>query len=96
MKERRKDETAQEKIGWYHRHWNGMGLDREVTKTYSLEAWNEQCIKDPLLNKALQPPKAKRQKTNNQATGQTVVLNKTQSVPAAEAPQEEAKEEEKA
>ena len=53
MKERRKDETAEEKIGWYYRHWKGMGLERGATKTYSLEAWNEQCIKDPLLNTAL-------------------------------------------
>jgi len=46
-----------------------MGLDRETTQTYSVERWNEQCIKDPLLNKALQPPKQKRQKTDNQQTG---------------------------
>lgn len=57
MKERRKDETKEEKIGWYYRHWKGMGLDRATTMTYSVEEWNEQCIKDPLLNKALQPPK---------------------------------------
>lgn len=63
MKERRKDETPQEKIGWYYRHWKGMGLERGATKTFSVEPWDEQCIKDPLLNKALQPPKAKRQKT---------------------------------
>mmetsp|Transcript_31977 Transcript_31977/g.42354 ORF Transcript_31977/g.42354 Transcript_31977/m.42354 type:complete len:240 (+) Transcript_31977:496-1215(+) len=60
MKERRKDETVEEKLGWYYRHWRSMGLDRETTKTYSTEDWNTQCIKDPLLNKALQPPKPKR------------------------------------
>ena len=64
MKERRKNETVEEKIGWYWRHWKGMGLDREITKTYSIEPWNEQCIKDPLLNKDLQPPKQKRKKTH--------------------------------
>ena len=57
MKERRKDETVQEKIGWYYRHWKSMGLDRETTKTFSTVPWNEQCEKDPLLNPALQPPK---------------------------------------
>ena len=47
-----------------------MGLDRDTTKTFSIEDWNEQCIKDPLLNKALQPPKLKRQKTSTSQTGQ--------------------------
>lgn len=53
MKERRKNETVDEKIGWYYRHWRGMGLDRETTNTFSEEIWAEKCIKDPLLNKAL-------------------------------------------
>ena len=57
MKERRKDESADEKIGWYWRHWKGMGIEKDSTLTYSVEPWNEQCIKDPLLNKDLQPPK---------------------------------------
>ena len=74
MKERRKDESIEEKIGWYYRHWQGMGLDRKSIKTYSVEPWNEQCIKDPLLNKALQPPKAKRQKTDQNSTGNAAVV----------------------
>lgn len=74
MKERRKNESLEEKIGWYYRHWEGMGLDKKSIKTYSLEPWNEQCVKDPLLNKALQPPKAKRQKTNQNSTGNATVV----------------------
>ena len=74
MKERRKDEPVQDKIGWYYRHWKSMGLDRETNKTYSVQPWDEQCIQDPLLNPALQPPKAKRQKTNVQSTGQQPVV----------------------
>jgi tRNA-dihydrouridine synthase 1 len=27
LKERRKDQTPESKIGWYYRHWKGMGLD---------------------------------------------------------------------
>lgn len=27
MKERRQNETIEEKIGWYYRHWRSMGLD---------------------------------------------------------------------
>lgn len=70
MKERRQDETVEEKLGWYYRHWRSMGLEKENTKTFSVEPWDEQCIKDPLLNKALQPPKNKRQKTSDSQTGQ--------------------------
>ena len=53
LKERRKNDTPESKIGWYYRHWKGMGIDRESTKTFSLEVWNEQCLKDPLLEKFL-------------------------------------------
>ena len=41
MKERRINETPQEKLGWYYRHWKGMNLDVATTKTYSMESWNE-------------------------------------------------------
>ena len=64
MQERRKGETREEKLGWYYRHWKGMGLARDETETFSLEPWDEQCSKDPLLNKDLQPPKSKKQKTH--------------------------------
>ena len=70
MKERRKDDPPQDKLGWYYRHWNKMGLDKETTKTFSIVDWNEQCQNDPLFNKELQPPKNKRQKTNESQTGQ--------------------------
>lgn len=40
MKERRKDDTPEEKLGWYYRHWKGMGLDRESTLTYSVQDWD--------------------------------------------------------
>ena len=54
------DEKPEEKLGWYYRHWQKMGLDKETTQTYSLVDWNEQCANDPLFNKELQPPKVKR------------------------------------
>ena len=41
MKERRKDEPVEEKIGWYHRHWKGMDIKKEEVKTYSMEPWDE-------------------------------------------------------
>ena len=53
MKERRQGDKPEDKLGWFYRHWKGMGLDRETTKTFSVEVWDEQCFKDPLLNKAL-------------------------------------------
>ena len=59
----------QEKLGWYYRHWKSMNLDRDTCKTFSLEPWDEQCSKDPLLNKALQAYKSKRQKTSEFETG---------------------------
>jgi len=34
MKERRKDEAAIDKIGWYYRHWQSMGFDKENTSSY--------------------------------------------------------------
>ena len=60
MKERRQEDKPEDKLGWYYRHWKGMGLDRETTKTFSVQNWDEKCMEDPLLNKALQPPKVKR------------------------------------
>jgi len=53
LQKRRKDETPESKITWYYRHWRGMGLMRGETSTWVLEAWDEKCIKDPLLNKDL-------------------------------------------
>ena len=41
MKERRNGESVDEKIGWYYRHWRSMGLDRQTTKTFSVEPWNQ-------------------------------------------------------
>lgn len=62
LQKRRKDETPESKITWYYRHWRGMGLVRGETSTWGLEAWDEKCIKDPLLNKDLQPEKKKKKK----------------------------------
>ena len=44
MKERRNGDTPESKLGWYYRHWKGMGCDPETTKTYSVQPWDEQCI----------------------------------------------------
>jgi hypothetical protein len=33
MKKRREGVPAEDKIGWYYRHWKGMGLDKKTTKT---------------------------------------------------------------
>ena len=52
-----------------------------------MEAWNDQCIKDPLLNKALQPPKEKRQKTNQNSTGQPVVAQEETKTEEANQPE---------
>ena len=51
MKKRREGVPAEDKIGWYYRHWKGMGLDKKTTKTQSLGNWNEQCENDPLFQK---------------------------------------------
>jgi len=34
MKERRKDDPAADKIGWYYRHWKSMDLDKENSPSY--------------------------------------------------------------
>ena len=36
MKKRRADDTMEEKVGWYYRHWKGMGIDPASAKTHSL------------------------------------------------------------
>lgn len=54
MAERRKETPAEEKIGWYYRHWKGMGLDPATSMTISTTAWDTQCQADPLVNP---PPK---------------------------------------
>lgn len=41
MKERRKDEKPEEKLGWYYRHWTRAGLDKVNTKTFSVVEWDE-------------------------------------------------------
>ena len=64
MKERRKDEQPEEKLGWYYRHWKRAGLDKVSTKTFSVVEWDQQCKIDPVFNKEPKPPKQKRQKTD--------------------------------
>ena len=69
LQERRKEESPEDKIGWYYRHWKGMNIDKEAIKTYSLEQWDDQCVKDPLLEKLLasEPYKRiKREASNNE------------------------------
>ena len=68
IKERRKDESAESKISWYHRHFKGMGLDPEKTNTYSLVPWDEQCSKDPLFEDG-QPAKKKKKKKKSKSSG---------------------------
>ena len=41
MKELRKDNTPEQKLGWYHRHWKSMDLDPQVNETCSIVAWDE-------------------------------------------------------
>jgi hypothetical protein len=65
MKERRKEESVESKIGWYYRHWKSMGLDKDVSPTYSVQDWNEQCSLDPLINK---PNCGKRKPGTNEET----------------------------
>ena len=76
MQERRKDETKEDKIGWYYRHWKGMDIDRDQIQTYSLEEWDDQCEKDPLMQKFLQSEPYKRFKKDNQGA-EKVLTDKT-------------------
>lgn len=78
MKERRKDDTVEDKIGWYYRHWKGMNIEKDKVKTFSLEPWDEQCQKDDLLQKFLHPA----------ATNQPYKRQKTEPAQTAEAPTE--------
>jgi hypothetical protein len=41
MKERRQGQSLESKLGWYYRHWKGMGLDAKATPTHSLQEWND-------------------------------------------------------
>ena len=74
IKERRKNETAESKITWYHRHFKSMGLDPETTNTYSLVPWDEQCSKDPLFEDGAPKKKKKKKKKSKGAAGSDIVI----------------------
>ena len=59
MRELRKNNTPNEKLGWYYRHWKGMNLSIEETKTYQDIPWDVQCKADWRINGELQAMKAK-------------------------------------
>jgi hypothetical protein len=40
MRDLRKDNTPQQKLGWYHRHWKGMDLDPTVNPTFKTLDWD--------------------------------------------------------
>jgi hypothetical protein len=57
LAERRKDDTPESKIGWYYRHWKGMGLDKDIVATRCTRDWKEQMDNDPLVNGEMQAQK---------------------------------------
>lgn len=57
LKELRKDDTPESKLGWYYRHWKGMGLEKDTVATRSMRDWKEQNENDPLVNGELQAQK---------------------------------------
>lgn len=51
MKERRKEQRPETKLGWYYRYWKSMNIDKSVTGTYTFEDWTPFIERDPVLNK---------------------------------------------
>jgi len=41
MRQLREENTPEQKLGWYYRHWKSMNLSVEETKTFSMLAWDE-------------------------------------------------------
>lgn len=66
MIERRKDMSAEEKIGWYYRYWDSEGKVKGETRTWVGDDWTEQINNDPIFNKKLKD-KADADKTRTEA-----------------------------
>ena len=69
MIDRRKDISAEDKIGWYYRYWASMNSVRGKDQTFRVLQWDEQISQDPLFNKALKDKADQREK----GKGETVV-----------------------